>query len=295
MDNIHQTLEKYQLSSSSIAPPKPPIFLQTTPHQQHASRFRADSDVADPAVRREVQLDSESQASDIFENGQNGLPSRATSHASDSNGVYIGKSPQPDKAKQVMGLNPGKRLSSSQCKVLGDDGNIAALEKEYSDVFAPEPEEPLTGDTARENDDSMDEDRVKETARDIYSGTEILVAFSGAARWLMKDNEFNSRVRTAYMELYDFVGLDILAAVRYAFPLWLSNNRRLCSRLFLKGETQQLDRILESLAKRWYECNPENGMKDPGTSRMGLLSLTHRRCTCSFLLNFPSQHRPSYC
>jgi Sec7-like guanine-nucleotide exchange factor len=42
------------------------------------------------------------------------------------------------------------------------------------------------------------------------------------------------------------------------------NTRRLCAKLLLKGESQQLDRILETLAKRWYDCNAENGMKDPG-------------------------------
>lgn len=32
--------------------------------------------------------------------------------------------------------------------------------------------------------------------------------------------------------------------------------RTLCSKLFLKGESQQLDRIIEAFAKRYYDCNP---------------------------------------
>lgn len=32
--------------------------------------------------------------------------------------------------------------------------------------------------------------------------------------------------------------------------------RLLCSKLYLKAESQQIDRILEAFAKRYYECNP---------------------------------------
>lgn len=32
--------------------------------------------------------------------------------------------------------------------------------------------------------------------------------------------------------------------------------RTLCSKLYLKGESQQLDRIIEAFAKRYYNCNP---------------------------------------
>jgi hypothetical protein len=32
--------------------------------------------------------------------------------------------------------------------------------------------------------------------------------------------------------------------------------RRMCSKLYLKAESQQLDRILEEFARRYWECNP---------------------------------------
>lgn len=197
-----------------------------------------------------------SPVSEIFDKGNlSRLPSSTTTHSFTTETTQkLKKSPQPDKAKQIMGLNMVKSLSTAPRQVHGDDGNIAALENEYSDVLSPkqptflEPEK----DELREKA-SMEEDRIKDTARDLYNGTESLVSFGDTASWLMNTSEFNSKVRTAYMELFDFMGLDILTAVR-----------RLCSKLLLKGETQQLDRLLEALAKRWYECNPENGMKDPG-------------------------------
>jgi hypothetical protein len=36
----------------------------------------------------------------------------------------------------------------------------------------------------------------------------------------------------------------------------LGTCRRLCSKLYLKAETQQVDRILEEFSRRFWECNP---------------------------------------
>jgi PH/SEC7 domain-containing protein len=32
--------------------------------------------------------------------------------------------------------------------------------------------------------------------------------------------------------------------------------RRLCGKLYLKAETQQVDRILEQFSRRYWDCNP---------------------------------------
>jgi hypothetical protein len=34
--------------------------------------------------------------------------------------------------------------------------------------------------------------------------------------------------------------------------------RALCTKLYLKAETQQVDRILVEFSRRWQECNPGN-------------------------------------
>ena len=34
--------------------------------------------------------------------------------------------------------------------------------------------------------------------------------------------------------------------------------RKLCSKLYFKAEAQQIDRILECFANRYWECNPDN-------------------------------------
>ena len=116
-----------------------------------------------------------------------------------------------------MGLNMAKPLFSVQRPVHGEDGNIAALENEYSDVLSPKKTtflEPDKDELRREKESSVEEDRIKETARDLYNGSETLVSLGDTASWLMNTTEFNSKVRTAYMDLFDLMGLDILTAVR---------------------------------------------------------------------------------
>jgi antitoxin component of RelBE/YafQ-DinJ toxin-antitoxin module len=114
-----------------------------------------------------------------------------------------------------MGVDTKKPLHNGHRTALSSDGNITALENEYSDVTSPQNATVAEPVKAEENGVSLEVDRVKETARDLYNGTELFVALGDAASWLMNSNEFNSKVRTAYMELFDFMGLDILAAVRY--------------------------------------------------------------------------------
>ena len=203
MGNLRYTLEHYQVSNGSVAPNKPMHRQQIPPEAgYHRPAHHIDSDA--------------SQISDIFDSVRQSrlLTSSATSHTSDS-GRCVGKSPEPDKAKQIMGLNPAKPISGTQRKPQGEDGNIVALEKEYADAVLAQTPTFEIEQISMDEKASEDIDRVKETARDIYNGTELLVALGEAARWLMNSNEFNSKVRTAYMELFDFMGLDILTSVRW--------------------------------------------------------------------------------
>jgi hypothetical protein len=215
LTDLRHTIENFQLSNGSShaeSSPNSRRRSQTTPHKPPYPEVRI-------AYDGDLRFDSDaSQVSEVSETVlQNRLTSSATSLGSDPNVIYVGKTSQQDKAKQVMGLNGRKSLSSTHRKSGRGDGNMTALETEFSDVISPQKlasEDNSRNSFIRENEASIDEDRVKETARDIYNGTELLVALGDAARWLMSSNEFNSRVRTAYMELFDFTGLDILTAVR---------------------------------------------------------------------------------
>ena len=61
------------------------------------------------------------------------------------------------------------------------------------------------------------------------------------------------KLRHAFMSFFDFAGLNILLALR-----------DLCARMILKGETQQMDRIMSAFSRRWCECNPQHGFKSEG-------------------------------
>lgn len=105
---------------------------------------------------------------------------------------------------------------------------------------------------ATASEEPTDEDREK--AQQIYDGDENFLAKGKAAAWLGENTIASARCRKAYMEIYEWTGFSILLAMR-----------DLCNRLVLKGETQQVDRILDSFANRWCECNPNHGFKSPGT------------------------------
>ncbi|KAI5361587.1 Putative Sec7 domain, PH-like domain superfamily, sec7 domain superfamily, pleckstrin domain 9 [Septoria linicola] len=99
---------------------------------------------------------------------------------------------------------------------------------------------PLTGEGAE----------YKERARKIFAGDEEDVSKNDAAAWLGERNTLSTKTLSAYMQLFDFCGLNALAALRL-----------LCSKLILRGETQQFDRIITALSARWCECNPNHGFK----------------------------------
>lgn len=92
-----------------------------------------------------------------------------------------------------------------------------------------------------------------EQARKVYDGDEEFVSKAKAAAWLGESSPERARVRKAYMELFEWADLNILYALR-----------GFCSKVTLKGETQQVDRILDAFSTRWCECNPVHGFKATG-------------------------------
>ena len=100
---------------------------------------------------------------------------------------------------------------------------------------------------------NMPMERDRERAKKIYDGEEDFIQKEKAAAWMGEEGPARSRILIAYMELYDFSNLNILAALRC-----------MCSRLVLKAESQQVDRILDAFAKRWCQCNPSHGFKVTG-------------------------------
>ncbi|KAI9814945.1 MAG: hypothetical protein M1832_005584 [Thelocarpon impressellum] len=127
---------------------------------------------------------------------------------------------------------------------------------------AAEPEPPAS-DRVDETEPTADD---REKARKIYDGAEDFISKATAAAWLGESGLASARARKAYLQLFDWTNLNILAAMR-----------SLCAKLILKGETQQVDRILDAVSTRWCQCNPHHGFKAP--------DVVHTICYSILLLN----------
>ena len=103
-------------------------------------------------------------------------------------------------------------------------------------------------------------------AKLLFDGDETVTPKSMAAAWLGEPGPERARARRAYMEQFKWQNLNILAALR-----------DLCGRLYLKGESQQVDRILDAFSARWCSCNPLHGFKAS--------DVVHTICYSILLLN----------
>ncbi|QIX00145.1 hypothetical protein AMS68_005662 [Peltaster fructicola] len=144
----------------------------------------------------------------------------------------------------------------------------SASRKEPTAQSMPQPEQPIEATTDSQLSaayiDATTE--YKERARRIFDGNESDVSKMDAASWLGESKTLNTRTLHEYMALYDFAQMNILTALR-----------TLCSKLVLRGETQQFDRIITALSSRWCECNPNHGFKAQ--------DVVHTICYSLILLN----------
>ena len=141
--------------------------------------------------------------------------------------------------------------SNLHTPVIGADPEsprICAEPEPIADV--PEPE---TVAEAPEPDTCQPTQEEAVRAKRIYDGEDEIVDKANSAAWLGDAGKDRGGVRKAYMDLFDWQNLNLLVALR-----------DLCGRLLLKGETQQIDRILEAFSTRWCNCNPNHGFKAEG-------------------------------
>lgn len=124
-------------------------------------------------------------------------------------------------------------------RVEGEEINDKPIKEDAAKAIAIEEAEPSADD--------------RRAAEMIYSGDNVYVKRSGAAALLGEASFISARMRRAYMELFDWTGLNILSAFR-----------NLCQRLIMKAESQALDRVIDAFSKRWCECNETHGFKASG-------------------------------
>ncbi|CAE7084045.1 unnamed protein product [Rhizoctonia solani] len=92
---------------------------------------------------------------------------------------------------------------------------------------------------------SMDiEGRGQGLAARCWQGDETFLVKEKIAEWLGGTAAINKVTLRYYMGYFDFTGMRLDAAFRH-----------LCTKLYLKAETQQVDRILEEFSRRFWDCN----------------------------------------
>ncbi|KAF9412570.1 hypothetical protein BGZ94_001007 [Podila epigama] len=152
--------------------------------------------------------------------------------------------------------------------LLGDDlptntGNHPSLTRPATICVSPEDAakiSTLTTDTTAETSDlspaaqrEATEALALRTSKRCYREDETFLPKDEISCYMGTPKPFNRLVLYYYMNNFDFSG----KRLDFAF-------RSLCQKLVLKGETQEVDRVLEAFAQRYVDCNPQHllGTKD---------------------------------
>lgn len=148
---------------------------------------------------------------------------------------------------------------------------VASLPSLRIDSAEPSPKGQGTGESVALSSKSIDEPEFvvgdpteddRQKAQQIYDGNEDFIQKDRAAAWMGEEGIVRQRTLRAYMDLYDFENMSLIASLR-----------QVCQRLLLRAETQQVDRILVAFTKRWCECNPNHGFKATGKLAVHSLQL----------------------
>lgn len=86
-------------------------------------------------------------------------------------------------------------------------------------------------------------------AQQIYNGTAQFIPQDEYASWLGSEEQDN--ILKIYMSLFEFYRVNILEALR-----------SLCEKIYMKGESQQLHRIIEAFSHAWCNQNMDHGFGD---------------------------------
>ncbi|GES88323.1 hypothetical protein RCL_jg5237.t1 [Rhizophagus clarus] len=98
----------------------------------------------------------------------------------------------------------------------------------------------------KKDEDEILWSKARIAAKKCFYEDETFIKKEDITKYLGGHELINSRALKCYMEYYDFSNLRLDVAFR-----------RLCGKLYIKAETQQLDRILEGFSIRYWECNPK--------------------------------------
>lgn len=145
------------------------------------------------------------------------------------------------KKKDTTATEPVKAATTEI--VWYDNDSTSGQEEGHNDATSPCIEiDSMSSSSVFETDNSAVEyaQRIWDEDNTVYNNLDHVV------EWIGNGKSCSNAILTAYMKHFDFKALKLEQAFR-----------NLCSKLHLKGETQQIDRILSEFAGRYFECNPK--------------------------------------
>ncbi|EAL21419.1 hypothetical protein CNBD1140 [Cryptococcus deneoformans B-3501A] len=101
--------------------------------------------------------------------------------------------------------------------------------------------------------EGSNEDKGKRLAREFYEGDGTTVAGDKMAEFLGGPHAINDITLKYFMQYFHMEGQNLVDAFR-----------QLCQKLYLKAESQELDRIMGAFSARFFECNPNTVFGSPG-------------------------------
>ncbi|KAI9851956.1 MAG: hypothetical protein M1838_002245 [Thelocarpon superellum] len=212
-------------------PVEPPVALADVPSQEDAPDLPMEEVAAEPTPSAPPQADG---ADEAVESGPTAsCTTEDVKPRDEGDESDLPRQPPPESAAR-----PSATEANAQVENLPPTGHrpVVAAPPVAVEVVATDEWEPAAEDW--------------EKVKKIFDGGEEFISKATAAAWLGESGPASARARKAYMELFDWSNMSILAAMR-----------GLCDKLILKGETQQVDRILDAVASRWGQCNPNHGFK----------------------------------
>ncbi|KAI9463546.1 hypothetical protein BJY52DRAFT_1252141 [Lactarius psammicola] len=156
----------------------------------------------------------------------------------------------PSESRERLLVHPRPVAFNSEPSLLANNGSaipspLSAVSQHDLTTSPGQQLRRLPSDSLGPIDSEVIESRGKECARRAWEEDEGFLTKERIAEWLGGVGRINKAALQHYINNFDFSGLRLDLAFR-----------RLCAKLFLKAETQQMDRILEEFSRRYWDCNP---------------------------------------
>lgn len=145
------------------------------------------------------------------------------------------------------------KIAAPETRTIPDNkattGHVAAIENKISPASSSESDSLSMSSTSS----SLSSVAVEYAQRIWDQDSTVYDDLDHVVEWIGDGKPASNLVLESYMGHFDFKGVYLEQAFR-----------NLCSKLSLKGETQQIDRILMQFSKRYFECNPRCILASPG-------------------------------